>query len=76
MGGSGALLSALEITKIGDVYIPSSPEFLILARQRGIVNFTISQPRILAYLVPAIIVQKGNPKNITKLEDLARPRSE
>jgi molybdate transport system substrate-binding protein len=73
LGGSGALLSALEITKTSDVYIPGSPEFLILASQRGIVNFMISKPRILAYLVPAIIVQKGNPKNITKLEDLARP---
>jgi molybdate transport system substrate-binding protein len=73
LGGSGALLSALEISKTGDVYIPGSPEFLIQASQRGIVNFTISQPSILAYLVPAIIVQKGNPKNVTKLEDLARP---
>ncbi|MEM2384777.1 MAG: substrate-binding domain-containing protein [Candidatus Bathyarchaeia archaeon] len=27
----------------------------------------------MAYLVPAIIVQKGNPKNIGSLEDLARP---
>jgi len=73
LGGSGALLSALEITKTGDVYIPGSSEFLTQASRRGVVNFTISKPRILAYLVPAIIVQKSNPKNITKLEDLARP---
>jgi len=73
LGGSGALLTALEITRSGDVYIPGSPEYLVLAKQRGIVNFTASEPKILAYLVPAIIVQKGNPKNITKLEDLAKP---
>lgn len=73
LGGSGALLSAMEITKTGDVFIPGSPEYLILANKRGVVNFTESPPKILAYLVPAIIVQKGNPLNITSLEDLARP---
>jgi len=73
LGGSGALLSALEIARTGDVYIPGSPEYLVLASKRGIVDFTAFEPRALAYLVPAIIVQKGNPKNITKLEDLARP---
>lgn len=74
IGGSGGLLTALEITRTGDVYIPGSPEYLVLANQRGIVNFTESPPRILAYMVPAIIVQKGNPQNITALEDLAKPR--
>jgi len=73
LGGSGRLLSALEIARTGDIYISGSPEYLILAAQRGIVNFTASPPKVLAYLVPAIIVQKGNPANITKLEDLARP---
>lgn len=73
LGGSGSLLATMEITRAGDIYIPGSPEYLILARQKGIVNFTESQPKILAYLVPAIIVQKGNPKNIMCLEDLMRP---
>jgi molybdate transport system substrate-binding protein len=73
LGGSGSLLSAMEIAKTGDIYIPGSPEFLILANKRGVVNFTASMPKIVAYLVPAIIVQKGNPLNITAIEDLARP---
>lgn len=73
IGGSGSLLSSLEIIRRGDVFIPGSPEYLILAAQKGIVNFTEYKPKILAYLVPAIIVQKGNPKNIVSLEDLARP---
>lgn len=73
IGGSGSLLSSLEIIRRGDVFIPGSPEYLILAAQKGIVNFTEYKPKILAYLVPAIIVQKGNPKNIMSLEDLARP---
>jgi len=73
IGGSGSLLSSLEIVRRGDVFIPGSPEYLILASQKGIINFTEYKPKILAYLVPAIIVQKGNPKNIRSLEDLARP---
>lgn len=57
-GGSGSLLSAMQIAKTGDLYIPGSPDYLIKANATGIVNFTTSQPVILAYLVPAIIVQK------------------
>lgn len=73
IGGSGSLLSSLEITRTGDAYIPGSPEYLILADQKNIVNLAESAPRIFAYMVLAIIVQKGNPSNITTLEDLARP---
>lgn len=73
IAGSGALLTALEVTRRGDVYIPGSPEFLLLAHQKGVVNITEAEPKILAYMVPAIIVQRGNPKGIASLEDLARP---
>lgn len=73
IGGSGSLLTSLEIAKKGDVYIPGSPEYLILANQRGVVNLSESRPRILAYMILAIIVKKGNPHNITTLEDLAKP---
>jgi len=73
LGGSGSLLSAMELTKTGDIYIPGSPEYLILASKDGVVNFTAFPPKIVAYLVPAIIVQKGNPLNITAIEDLAKP---
>lgn len=60
----------MEITKTSDVYIPGSPEYLILAGERGVVNFTVSPPKIVAYLVPAIIVQKDNPLNITAIEKM------
>jgi molybdate transport system substrate-binding protein len=69
--GSGKVLSAMTITKKGDLFIPGSPEYMLKAMQQGVVdNSTIKK---LAYLVPAIIVQKGNPKNIMSLEDLAKP---
>lgn len=73
LGGSGSLLSAIQIAETGDVYIPGSPEYLLLANKTGIVDLRLTPPKILAYLVPAIIVQKGNPKHITSLEDLGRP---
>ncbi|MEM4468700.1 MAG: molybdate ABC transporter substrate-binding protein [Candidatus Nezhaarchaeales archaeon] len=73
LGGSGSLLSSMEITRKGDIYIPGSPEYLALANEKNVVNLTEHPAKILAYLVPAIIVQKGNPKNITSIEDLAKP---
>lgn len=70
-GGSGSVLSQAQLSMRGDVYISGSPDFMEIARERNLVEEE-SETR-LAYLVPAIVVQKGNPKNILSLEDLARP---
>jgi len=70
-GSAGTLLTSMMIAKVGDIYAPGSPDFMSSANKN---NVTYADTvRILAYLVPAIIVQKGNPKNITSLEDLAKP---
>ena len=69
-GGSGTLLSQIEISKMGDIYAPGSPDYMVRAIEKGIVNS--KDIHIVAYMIPAIIVPKGNPKNITKLEDLAK----
>jgi len=70
-GGSGTLLTSMMIAKVGDIYAPGSPDYMSSANKK---NVTYADTvRIIAYLVPAIIVQKGNPMNITSLEDLARP---
>lgn len=71
LGGSGAMLNQLRLSRQGDVYIPGSPDFLEKAKHFGLVR--PESERILAYLVPAINVAKGNPKGITGLVDLARP---
>ncbi len=70
-GGSGTMLSQMKIARRGDVYIPGSPDYLLIAEKQGIIDPTTT--RILAYLVPAINVQPGNPKNIRTLIDLAKP---
>jgi molybdate transport system substrate-binding protein len=70
-GGSGTMLSQLKIARRGDLYIPGSPDFMAKA-ERGDVVYADSST-ILTYLVPAILVQKGNPKNIKSLDDLLKP---
>lgn len=70
LGGSGAMLSQIRLTGRGDLYIPGSPDYLELAREQQLVE---GEATILAYLVPAIIVAKGNPLRIKGLDDLARP---
>ncbi len=70
-GGSGTVLSQMKLAKEGDLYFPGSSDFMEKAKQDGDV-LPESEARIV-YLVPAINVQKGNPKNVQTLTDLARP---
>ena len=70
-GGSGPLLSALELSKSGDLFLGVGTfSEMEMAVEKNLVD--ASSIRRIAYLVPVIFVQKGNPKNITNLEDLAR----
>ncbi|MFQ5974881.1 MAG: molybdate ABC transporter substrate-binding protein [Candidatus Hydrothermarchaeales archaeon] len=68
--GSGAMLSNMKMSKVGDLYIPASPDYMSKARYDGLVYSDTE--KTLTYLVPAIGVQKGNPKNIRSLEDLTK----
>ncbi len=69
-GGSGTVLSEMILSKRGDIYLPGSPDFMDIAIAKGVVK--ACDVKIIAYLVPAIIVQKSNPKNIKGLQDLLR----
>lgn len=70
-GGSGYVLSQMKLARQGDVYLPGSSDYMEKAKRDGDV-FADSE-RVLVYLVPAINVQKGNPRNIRTLRDLTRP---
>jgi molybdate transport system substrate-binding protein len=70
-GGSGTVLSQMELSKSGDVYIPGSPDFMIKAETKKIIDPATT--KIIAYLIPAIAVQHGNPSHIASLSDLAKP---
>lgn len=70
-GGSGTVLSQIKMSRRGDLYIPGSPDFMVMAERDGVVE--PSSIKIMAYLVPAILVQEGNPQNIRTPADLAKP---
>lgn len=69
-GGSGFVLSQMKLTKKGDLYFPGSSDFMELAKKEGLVY--PDTEKIAAYLIPAINVQKGNPKGIHFLKDLTK----
>lgn len=68
--GSGALISQMNLTHKGDLFIPGGTADFQNAKKRGLVT---GDPELLAYHIPVIVVQKGNPKNIQSLKDLATP---
>jgi molybdate transport system substrate-binding protein len=69
--GSGTMLSQMKLARRGDLYIPGSPDYMSKAIREGVVD--PESVTIIAYLVIAIDVQRGNPKNIQTLADLTRP---
>jgi molybdate transport system substrate-binding protein len=70
-GGSGFVLSQMNLAKKGDIYFPGSSDYMELAKKKGLV-FQETE-RTVVYLAPAINVQKGNPKGIKSLNDLTKP---
>ena len=70
-GGSGTVLSQMKLAKSGDLYIPGSPDYMVKAERDGVVE--PKSAKIVAYLIPVIAVQRGNPKNIRSLGDLSIP---
>lgn len=67
--GSNALLSQMELTRQGDVYMPGATMYIEIASKKGLVGYKTP----IAYHIPVITVPKGNPANVTGLEDLIRP---
>lgn len=66
--GSTQLLSQLEISGKGDVFIVGSKVAYNSAKEKNLVG----ESKEVAYHTPTIIVKKGNPKNIKSLEDLQK----
>lgn len=64
----GQSLITMELTKEGDVFFPGSEVFLEDGIKKKFINKNDIRP--IAKRIPVIVVQKGNPKGITKLEDL------
>ncbi len=67
----GTLFSQMLLTKQGDVFIAPSPDVMDKATEKKVI--VPGSVRTMAYTVPSINVQKGNPKNIRGLRDLLKP---
>ncbi|MCK5270172.1 MAG: substrate-binding domain-containing protein [Sedimentisphaerales bacterium] len=67
--GSEVLMSKIKLMQRGDLYMPGDKYYVNLAAEKGLI---LSQKSV-CYFVPTILVQKGNPKNISGLEDLLKP---
>lgn len=67
--GSNTLLSQMELTELGDVYMPGATYYFEAADEKGLID----RSHLVAYHVPIIVTPKGNPAHITCLDDLATP---
>lgn len=69
-GGSGTLMAQMEISRRGDLYLSGSPDYIETGERKNIL--TKKSMRKIAYLIPSIIVPRGNPARIYSLQDLCR----
>lgn len=67
-GASQTLLTNLEISKTGDVYLPADSSYLEIAEGKGL----IAERFPLARMKAVIAVVRGNPKGVRSLADLLR----
>ena len=67
-GGSQTLLSQLEVTGTGDLYLPADDSYLNMAREMGLASEILP----IAKMEVVVAVKKGNPKSIQNFDDLLR----
>ncbi|MBL8828819.1 MAG: molybdate ABC transporter substrate-binding protein [Planctomycetaceae bacterium] len=68
-GASQTLLASLDVAKSGDLFLPADDSYLTMARERKL----IAEHFPLASMHAVVVVPKGNPQQIRKLDDLLRP---
>ena len=67
-GPSQTLLAGAAVSKSGDLYLPADDSFLALARDKQLAAEVFP----LAKMKAVLVVPRGNPKQITKWDDLLR----
>ncbi len=65
-GGSGTLLSSLQVAKRGDLYVAADSSYIEKAREKGLVVEALP----LAHLKPVVAVARGNPARVATMQDL------
>ena len=71
--GSGYFIADIERSQEGDVYMPGEEFYLLQAVQRGYITDYNPETDIAAYFMVVIVTPRGNPKNIQRIEDFAKP---
>ncbi len=67
-GPSQGLLSQIEVSKAGDLYLPADDSYLKIAKEKGLIEEVLPVAKQQA----VIAVKKGNPKSIKSFDDLLR----
>lgn len=67
-GPSQTLLSSMQVSGAGDLYLPADDSFLELGRSKGMIQEELP----IAMQSGVIAVRKGNPRRIHTLADLSR----
>jgi molybdenum ABC transporter molybdate-binding protein len=68
-GASQSLLSQIEVSGVGDLYLPADDSFLTIGREKGLIDEVLQ----VASMHCGIVVAKDNPKGIDELTDLFAP---
>jgi molybdate transport system substrate-binding protein len=68
-GASQTLLAGIDVSRSGDLYLPADDSYLTVAREKGLAGEVFP----LASMKAVVAVAKGNPKKITKWNDLLQP---
>ncbi|MDD4869884.1 MAG: molybdate ABC transporter substrate-binding protein [Kiritimatiellae bacterium] len=68
--GSGQSLGKISAGAGGDLFMPGSEFYVDKAIEKGLIG--IETKKIVAYFIPVLLVQKGNPKAVQTLQDLKK----
>jgi molybdenum ABC transporter molybdate-binding protein len=67
-GGANTLLTQIEVSKLGDLYLAGEAGYVESAREKGLVREILP----VAHMRPVIAVRRGNKKGVHGLPDLMR----
>ncbi len=67
-GPSQTLLSSIEVSRVGDLFLPADDSFMNMAREKKLIAEVVP----VAQMRGVLAVRKGNPKSIKSFADLMR----
>jgi len=68
VGGSEDLLPHIKASLMGDIFITHDPYLDYVADANALADYVQ-----VGFVAPVLVVQKGNPKSLKRIEDLTRP---